>query len=76
MMMENPNKTKSKNIGEKNSAIQPDFSYTALGILISSYKANGVHIANEDKYYELYQKEIEIAYNNGRASALSEIAKG
>ena len=74
--MENPNKTKSKNIGEKSSATLMDFDYTALGILISSYKANGVHIANEDKYYELYQKEIEIAYNNGRASALSEIAKG
>jgi hypothetical protein len=74
--MENQNKTKSKNIGEKSSEIQPDFSYTAIGILISSYKANGIHIANEEKYLELYEKEIQIAYNNGRASALSELSKG
>ena len=69
-------KTTLPNTGEKNSATQPDFSYTALGILISSYKANGVHIANEEKYWELYEKELQIAFNSGRASAISELAKG
>jgi hypothetical protein len=53
-----------------------DFDYTALGILMSSYKANGIHIANEEKYWELYEKELQIAFNSGRASALSELTKG
>lgn len=74
--MENPNKTKSKNIGEKNSGTLVDFDYTALGILMSSYKSNGIHIANEEKYWELYEKELQIAFNSGRASALSEITEG
>lgn len=69
-------KTKPQSIGEQNSATLVDFDYTALGILISSYKANGVHIANEEKYWELYEKELQIAFNSGRASALSELSKG
>ena len=69
-------KTKPVSIGEPNSATLMDFDYTALGILISSYKANGVHIANEEKYWELYEKELQIAFNSGRASALSELTKG
>ncbi len=32
---------------------------TPLGILMSSYKANGIHIANEEKYWELYEKELQ-----------------
>lgn len=66
-------KTKPQSIGEPNKATVTDFNYTALGILISSYKANGIHIANEEKYLELYQKELQIAFNSGRASALSEL---
>jgi hypothetical protein len=69
-------KTTPQSIGEQNSATLVDFDYTALGILISSYKANGVHIANEEKYWELYEKELQIAFNSGRASALSELSKG
>lgn len=69
-------KTKPLNIGEPNSATLVDFDYTALGILMSSYKANGIHIANEEKYWELYEKELQIAFNSGRASALSELTKG
>lgn len=69
-------KTKLPNTGEPNSATLVDFDYTALGILISSYKANGIHIANEEKYWELYEKELQIAFNSGRASALSELTKG
>lgn len=69
-------KTKLPNTGEPNKATVIDFDYTALGILISSYKANGVHIANEEKYWELYEKELQIAFNSGRASAISEIAEG
>ena len=76
MMKEDQKKTTSKNIGEKSSATLVDFDYTALGILISSYKANGVHIANEEKYWELYEKELQIAFNSGRASAISELTKG
>jgi hypothetical protein len=69
-------KTKPLSIGEQNSANLVDFDYTALGILISSYKANGIHIANEEKYWELYEKELQIAFNSGRASALSDLTKG
>jgi hypothetical protein len=69
-------KTTPQSIGEQNSATLVDFDYTALGILISSYKANGIHIANEEKYWELYEKELQIAFNSGRASALSELTKG
>ena len=69
-------KTKPLSIGEPNKATVKDFDYTALGILINSYKANGIHISNEEKYWELYEKELQIAFNSGRASALSEIAKG
>ena len=69
-------KTKLPNTGEPNKATVIDFDYTALGILISSYKANGIHISNEEKYWELYEKELQIAFNSGRASAISEIAKG
>lgn len=69
-------KTKLPNTGEPNKATVVDFEYTALGILISSYKANGIHISNEEKYWELYEKELQIAFNSGRASAISEIAKG
>ena len=68
-------KTKPQNIGEQNSATLVDFDYTALGILISSYKANGIHISNEEKYWELYEKELQIAFNSGRASAISELTK-
>ena len=68
-------KTKPLSIGEPNSANLVDFDYTALGILISSYKANGIHIANEEKYWELYEKELQIAFNSGRASAISELTK-
>ena len=73
--MTKQNKTKLPNTGEPNKATVVDFDYTALGILISSYKANGVHIANEEKYWELYEKELQIAFNSGRASALSELTK-
>ena len=69
-------KTTLPNTGEQASPILRDFDYTALGILISSYKANGVHIANEEKYWELYEKELQIAFNSGRASALSELTEG
>lgn len=69
-------KTKPLSIGEQANPILRDFDYTALGILMSSYKANGVHIANEEKYWELYEKELQIAFNSGRASALSELSKG
>lgn len=68
-------KTKLPNTGEPNKATVVDFDYTALGILISSYKANGIHISNEEKYWELYEKELQIAFNSGRASALSELTK-
>ena len=69
-------KTTLLSIGEQNSANLVDFDYTALGILISSYKANGIHVSNEEKYWELYEKELQIAFNSGRASALSELTKG
>ena len=69
-------KTTPQSIGEQNSATLVDFDYTALGILMSSYKSNGIHIANEEKYWELYEKELQIAFNSGRASALSELSKG
>ena len=69
-------KTTPQSIGEQNSATLVDFDYTALGILMSSYKSNGIHIANEEKYWELYEKELQIAFNSGRASALSELTKG
>ena len=68
-------KTKLPNTGEPNKATVVDFEYTALGILISSYKANGIHISNEEKYWELYEKELQIAFNSGRASAISELTK-
>ena len=42
-------KTKLPNTGEPNKATVVDFDYTALGNLISSYKANGVPLANEEK---------------------------
>ena len=74
--MTKTNKTTQPNTGVPNSATLVDFDYTALGILISSYKANGIHIANEEKYWELYEKELQIAFNSGRASAISELAKG
>jgi hypothetical protein len=67
-------KTTPPNTGELSSEALRD--YTALGIIISSYKANGIHVANEDKYWELYDKELQIAFNNGRASAISELAEG
>ena len=73
--MTKTNKTTLPNTGEQNSATLVDFDYTALGILISSYKANGIHIANEEKYWELYEKELQIAFNSGRSSALSELTK-
>ena len=74
--MTKTNKTTPPNTGEQNSATLVDFDYTALGILMSSYKANGIHIANEEKYWELYEKELQIAFNSGRASAISEFTKG
>ena len=67
-------KTTPPNTGELSSEALRD--YTALGIIISSYKANGIHVSNEDKYWELYDKELQIAFNNGRASAISELAEG
>ena len=74
--MEKHEPTKLQSIGDRISADLTNFEYTALGILISSYKANGVHIANEEKYWELYEKELQIAFNNGRLSALSSITEG
>jgi len=74
--MEKHEQTKLQSIGDRISADLTNFEYTALGILISSYKANGVHIANEEKYWELYEKELQIAFNNGRLSALSSITEG
>lgn len=68
-------KTKLPNTGEPNKATVIDFDYTALGILMNSYKANGIHISNEEKYWELYEKELQIAFNSGRASAISELTK-
>ncbi len=68
-------KTKLLNTGEPNKATVIDFDYTALGILMNSYKANGIHISNEEKYWELYEKELQIAFNSGRSSALSELTK-
>jgi hypothetical protein len=74
--MEKHEPTKLQSIGDRISADLTNFEYTALGILISSYKANGVHIANVEKYWELYEKELQIAFNNGRLSALSSITEG
>jgi hypothetical protein len=72
--MTKPTKTTPPNTGELSNEALRD--YTALGIIISSYKANGIHVANEDKYWELYDKELQIAFNNGRLSAISELAEG
>ena len=70
-------KTTPQSIGKQpNPILQDFFDYTSVGILINSYKANGIHIANEEKYLELYEKELQIAFNSGRSSALSELSEG
>ena len=69
-------KTTSPNTGEQLKKDRVNFELTSLGILMSSFEQNGVHIANRDKYIELYFIELEQAYINGRTSAISEIAEG
>lgn len=75
-MKANQNKTSSPNTGNKTNVDRVNFELTSLGILMSSFEQNGVHIANRDKYVELYFIELEQAYINGRTSAISEIAEG
>ena len=40
------------------------------------FNDNGIHVANRAMYLELYEKELQIAYNNGRASVISELSEG
>ena len=75
-MKANQNKTSSQNTGSKTNVDRVNFELTSLGILMSSFEQNGVHIANRDKYIELYFIELEQAYINGRTSVISEIAEG
>jgi len=74
--MEKHEQTKLQSIGDKISAGLTNFEYSSLGILLNSYAANGIHVANREMYLELYEKELQIAYNNGRASVISELAEG
>ena len=69
-------KTTSPSTGEQLKKDRVNFELTSLGILMSSFEQNGVHIANRDKYIELYFIELEQAYINGRTSAISEISEG
>lgn len=75
-MKADQNKTSSQNTGNKTNVDRVNFELTSLGILMSSFEQNGVHIANRDKYIELYFIELEQAYINGRTSAISEITEG
>lgn len=74
--MEKHEPTKLQSIGDRISADLANFEYSALGILLTSYEANGIHVPNRSMYIELYEKELQIAFNNGRASAISELTEG
>ena len=74
--MEKHEPTKLQSIGDRISADLTNIEYSSLGILLTSYAANGIHVANREMYLELYQKELQIAYNNGRASVISELSEG
>jgi hypothetical protein len=74
--MEKQEQTKLQSIGDRISADLTNFEYSSLGILLNSYAANGIHVANRAMYLELYEKELQIAYNNGRASVISELSEG
>ena len=76
MTMEKHEQTKLQSIGDKISEDLANIEYSALGILLDSYAANGIHVPNRDMYIELYQKELQLAYNNGRASVISELSEG
>lgn len=76
MTMEKHEPTKLQSIGDRISADLTNFEYSSLGILLNSYAANGIHVANRSMYLELYEKELQIAFNNGRASVISELAEG
>lgn len=74
--MEKHEPTKLQNIGSRISEDLANFEYSALGILLTSYEANGIHVPNREMYIELYEKELQIAFNNGRASAIFELTAG
>ena len=76
MTMEKHEQTKLQSIGDRISADLATFEYSSLGILLTSYEANGIHVPNRAMYIELYEKELQIAFNNGRASVISELAEG
>ena len=74
--MEKHEPTKLQSIGDRISADLTNIEYSSLGILLTSYEANGIHVPNRAMYIELYEKELQIAFNNGRASAISELTAG
>jgi hypothetical protein len=74
--MEKHEPTKLQSIGDKISAGLTNFEYSSLGILLTSYEANGIHVANRSMYIELYEKELQIAFNNGCLSVISSITEG
>ena len=76
MTMEKHEPTKQQSIGDRISADLTNIEYSSLGILLTSYEANGIHVPNRAMYIELYEKELQIAFNNGRASAIFELTEG
>ncbi len=74
--MEKHEPTKLQSIGSRISQDLASFEYSSLGILLTSYEANGIHVPNRSMYIELYEKELQIAFNNGCLSVISSITEG